>query len=187
MKSAERSRLDAAHELKHLLCDHERTDKREEEEADRFAGALLMPKGDVLRNAPRPFSLPLLTRAKRRWGVSLAAYVYRLHELRLISDWQYRILFREISSRGYRKEEPNPMPERERSTVLPQVFGMLEAQGMKPATLARELGWNREHLDELIFGLGAALLPVTGKGTAATPRRRGHLKLVNGPDRSRKE
>jgi Zn-dependent peptidase ImmA (M78 family)/transcriptional regulator with XRE-family HTH domain len=179
IKSAERSRVDAAHELKHLLCDHERTDKREEEEADRFAGALLMPKGDVLRYAPRLFSLPLLIQAKRRYGVSLVAYVYRLRELKLLSDWQYRILFKEMSKRGYRTTEPNPMPERERSTVLPQVFGLLDRQGVKPANLAKELGWSRPHLTDLLFGLGATLLPVDGKGAAPTPRVKDHLKLVD--------
>jgi Zn-dependent peptidase ImmA (M78 family)/transcriptional regulator with XRE-family HTH domain len=181
MKSAERSRADLAHELLHLICHRERTDKKEEEDADRFAGALLMPKGDVLKHAP-VLSLPRLIEAKRRWGVSLAALVYRLHELQLMSDWQYRMLFVEIARRGFRTNEPNPMPARERSTVLPQVFALLEKQGTKPASLARLLQWNRAHLDELIFGLGASLVSVDGKGTNSTPGARAHMSLVRGED-----
>jgi Zn-dependent peptidase ImmA (M78 family) len=177
MKSAERSRFDAAHELFHLLCHHERTDKREEEEADRFAGALLMPKGDLLRNVPLR-SLPILIQAKRRWGVSAVAYIYRLRELKLLTEWQYRLLFTEASKRGYRTTEPNPMPERERSTILAQVFAALEAGGTKLTSVATTLGWSRPHLDELIFGLGAAMLPVEGKATTQSPRKRDHLKLV---------
>jgi Zn-dependent peptidase ImmA (M78 family)/DNA-binding XRE family transcriptional regulator len=170
MKSAERSRVDAAHELMHLVAHKERTDKREEEAADHFAGALLMPKGDILRNMPRIPTLPFLKVQKRRWGVSLAAYVYRLHELKLISDWNYRTLFVELSSRGYRTSEPNAMPERESSAILSKVFKLLEQGHMKPAALARELRWHPNHLTQLVFNLGGPMLPVSGGRQPSSPQ-----------------
>ena len=84
MKSAERSRMDAAHELMHLLCHREGTSRREEEEANSFAGAFLMPKGDVYKRIRKVYNLHQLIDSKQRWGVALSALVYRLRELELI-------------------------------------------------------------------------------------------------------
>ena len=52
---------------------------------------------------------------------SLAAMTYRLHKLDLLSEWHYRKLYIEISSRGFRKSEPDGGP-REISQVLQKVF-----------------------------------------------------------------
>jgi Zn-dependent peptidase ImmA (M78 family)/DNA-binding XRE family transcriptional regulator len=188
MKTVERSRMDAAHELMHLLCHKERTDKEEEEQANQFAGALLMPESDVRAHVPQVLSgLGRLVIAKRRWGVALSALTYRLHELGIASDWQYRSLFVQLSRRG-KDKEPNPMPKRETSRVMSQVFDALEKRGIKRADVAEELGWHRHQLDEFIFGLGATLLPVQGgrrsAGTQQTDRKRDHLQLVGSDKRT---
>jgi Zn-dependent peptidase ImmA (M78 family) len=178
MKSAERSRMDAAHELLHLLCHREETGKEEEKDANRFAGELLMPRNDLRMQIPRVRGLAELVHVKHRWGVALSALVYRLHELKIASDWQYRTLFVELSKRGYRTLEPNPLPAREGSALLPQVFGALAERGIRPLQIARELAWNRCDLDELIFGLGAALVPVPGDGQHGRTGTRPDLHLV---------
>lgn len=55
-KTAEHGRFDAAHELGHLAM-HTHTVPRNREaelEADRFASAFLMPRGDVFGHVPPP-------------------------------------------------------------------------------------------------------------------------------------
>lgn len=186
MKTVERSRFDAAHELYHLLCRHEKTTQREEDAANAFAGALLMPREDVCLHVRRGSVLGLeqLVQMKRRWGVSLPALVVRLRDLDLISEWQHRSHFIEMSKLGLRTAERNAIPERERSVVLAKVFDHLErVKGMRPADVAAELHLAPRQLQEFILGLGATLLPVGGGKTGSKPRparseKPTHLKLV---------
>ena len=92
-KTIERSRFDATHELGHLVMHvggrlvH---GKPIEKEADYFASCFLMPEGDVRSNIIRNPTLPLLISKKTRWKTSLSALSYRLHKLKILSDWQYR-------------------------------------------------------------------------------------------------
>lgn len=177
LKSPERSRADAAHELFHLIAHTEETGKKEEFDADSFAGAFLMPSGDVLQRIARVASLQQLIEAKKRWGVSVAALVYRLHRLEIISDWQYRQLFVELSRRGYRRHEPDSL-DRERSALLAKVFDSLRASGLRVRHVADELAWPAEQLSEFLFGLGATILPVEGGGCGGRTNQRNHLRLV---------
>jgi len=87
-KSAEHSRFDAAHELGHLLLHRHAAPAGREAEADTFASAFLVPRGSVLAHAPRFVTLEQLIRLKRIWTVSLSALTYRLHAVRLLSDWR---------------------------------------------------------------------------------------------------
>jgi Zn-dependent peptidase ImmA (M78 family)/DNA-binding XRE family transcriptional regulator len=177
MKSSERSRIDAAHELFHLVAHTEETGKQEEEDSDTFAGIFLMPKGDVLKQVPRVVSLQQLIQAKQRWGTSLASLVYRLHKLDKLTDWQYRTLFVELSKRGYRTVEPNST-SREQSTLLAQVFEALRAKGTTLRHVAADLAWPLPQLQELLFGLGATMMGVEGGGGGNGPSARNHLRLV---------
>ena len=95
--------FDLAHELGHLVIhrDHRAPRGREAEfEADAFASSFLMPKSDVIANAPRFPSLKDLIHAKKRWRVSVAALNYRLRKLNLITEWHYRTLCIEIGRMG---------------------------------------------------------------------------------------
>ena len=178
MKSPDRSRIDAAHELAHLLLHVEETGKQEEEQADAFAGAFLMPKVDVFRHVPRSARLADLIEAKQRWGVSLAALVYRLHAVGVISEWQYRTLFVELSKRGYRTNEPKPI-ERETSILLNKVFACLRERGVTLRGFASELRWNPADLNELLFGLGGSWLAVSGGAEPSPTASRPALKIVS--------
>jgi len=171
MKSCERSRIDSAHELFHLMCHKEETGKKEEEDATGFAGALLLPKDDLYKNFRAVRSMDELMQAKHRWRVSLSALVVRLHELGIIKDWQYRTFFMELSKRGYRTREPKPLTLREDSAILSKVFSSLRKRGIKPRQVAQDLGWDRRHLDGLIFGLGATFLPLHGDRQSGTTKR----------------
>lgn len=153
MKTAERSRMDAAHELGHLVM-HWRggaTGRAGEREADSFGSAFLMPAESVKASTPRTTRLDQLVRAKKRWKVSVANLVYRMHKLDLLTDWQYRMLFIEIKKR-YSAIEPDGI-QPETSQVLAKVFRMLKDTGMSKADLAKDLlVWPAE-LDKVIFGL----------------------------------
>jgi Zn-dependent peptidase ImmA (M78 family) len=179
-KSAEHSRMDAAHELGHLVLHwhHESPQGRDaEREAQAFAGAFLMPRAGVVASVPRDLSLEALMVPKRHWRVSLAAYVYRLHRLGLITEWHYRSLIVDVSRRGFRTTEPYSI-QRETSQVLNKVFNALRKQSISKADVARELEIYGEDLDALVFGL--AMLPVAGAGGRASSSERPALRVIHG-------
>lgn len=180
MKSAERSRFDASHELGHLVLHrHGAPQGREaEQEADAFASAFLMPRGSVIAAAPRLPTLDFLVKLKRNWNVSVAALAHRLHAVKLLSDWHYRSLCIEIAQRGYKRTEPNSVP-RETSQLLQKVFQSLRNDGVTKPAIAKQLHINSTELDSLVFGLVVTQVPGGGEPSGhGTPRRRGHLRLV---------
>lgn len=182
-KSGEHSRMDAAHELGHLVMHshHDLPQGREiEREAQAFASAFLMPRAGFVASAPRFATLKELCGHKQHWRVSLAGYVYRLHVLGLITEWHYRTLNVEISKRGYRTREPHGVA-RESSQVLNKVFAALRSEGAGKGDVAAALSIEPDDLDELVFGL--AIVPVAG---GADRRQLAHggsrpvLRLVDG-------
>jgi Zn-dependent peptidase ImmA (M78 family)/DNA-binding XRE family transcriptional regulator len=177
-KSSERSRYDAAHELGHLLLHrHGSPQGREaEREADIFAGAFLMPKASVIARSPRFPSVDDLVRLKRIWSVSVAALNYRLHEVGMLSEWQYRTLSIQISKRGYRTYEPDGA-QREASQVLQVMFGELYREGLSRASIARTLCLPQSELEQLMFGL--TMTSIDGNRQAGShTKQRPNLSLV---------
>jgi Zn-dependent peptidase ImmA (M78 family)/DNA-binding XRE family transcriptional regulator len=183
MKTAEHGRMDGAHELGHLVLhrDHDvPRGRREEHEANLFGAAFLMPKASVVAEAPIGGNIEDLIRAKRRWNVSLASLAYRMNVLELLSEWQYRSLFIEISARGYRTHEPNGI-QRETSQLLMKVFQALRDEGVSQADVARELDYPPEELHKLIFGL--VMTPVEGgegREVDGVPSEKPELRLLKG-------
>jgi Zn-dependent peptidase ImmA (M78 family)/DNA-binding XRE family transcriptional regulator len=179
VKSAERSRLDAAHELGHLVLHrHEALTRNKdiEREAKAFAAAFLMPPSALPGMVTGDVGLDALVALKHYWGASAAAVAFWLRRLELISDWNYRWLFREMGVRGWRTSEPEPLP-RERSQVYPKVFEALSAEGRGRSDLARELNIPLSELESLVFGLGTlgkdtAFLPSDPKSSASQPSLR---------------
>lgn len=157
---AERSRMDASHELGHLVL-HAHTgggsSKPENDEAAAFAAALLMPKDAFVPAAPRKISLATVVEAKQRWGVSALAYVRRLHELGRMSDWQYRSMCIEIKTK-YPASEPGPTRPKEASRVLAWAFSTESGISRKDAI--KSLRIPMSDLNEMTFGL--ALTPISG-------------------------
>jgi len=178
MKSSERSRFDAAHELGHLVLHRHVSlnSKKIEKEANSFASAFLMPQGSILGNAPVLPSLDMLVKLKSHWIVSVAALAYRLHQLSLLSDWHYRTLCIEIGQRGYRTAEPNESP-REMSLIFPKLFKSLRQDGITKSDIAHQLHVNVEELDKLVFGL--ILVSLEGGAISGNRKPSGHyLRLV---------
>lgn len=168
-KSAEHGRFDSAHELGHLVLHrHGSPQGREaEHQANAFASAFLMPRSSVLAHAPRLARIDHLIQLKKVWNVSVAALTYRLHTVGVLSDWHYQSLYIELSSRGYRKKEPD-QGQRETSQVLQRVFLDLRDQKVSKNEIASELCVSVEEIDQLVFGL--ALTGVNGGGQGG-PRK----------------
>ncbi|MHC4050151.1 helix-turn-helix domain-containing protein [Bradyrhizobium sp. 25ACV] len=160
-KSSERSRLDAAHELAHLVL-HKHGGPRQgrdaEMEANNFASSFLMPMADVKSRLPFVSRLDELVVGKKRWGVSTSALAYRLHKLGILSDWQYRTFCIQINQRGYRTTEPNGVP-REESVIWKKVFTELWSDRISKHQVAAELFLPADELENLVFGLTGNIAP----------------------------
>ncbi len=189
MKTAEKSRMDAAHELGHLVLHwgHETPRGRAyEQEAETFASTFLMPRGSVLANAPRGASLDEIIRHKRTWKVSAAALAYRMHGLGLLTEWQYRMIFVGLAQRGFSQGEPNEMP-REISEVLPKVLSAMRSEGFSRAAIAADLSIPQHELDKLVFGLVMTGVVGGGDGNSAEPSSSPQLTLVTGSASGRRQ
>ncbi|MBU5943270.1 XRE family transcriptional regulator [Streptomyces sp. PAM3C] len=179
LKSAERGRFDAAHELGHLVMhgsEHACSGPEAERQANDFASAFLMPRASVLGHMPSGAHVDQILRGKRIWNVSAMALTYRMHDLGLLSDWQYRSTCAELSRLGYRSGEPQGMSQRETSQVLTKVFTALRSKRVRPGAVAADLGLTSEEMNRLMFGL--TLTTFEGKGQQATAAATRSLSVV---------
>lgn len=166
-KSSERSLFDAAHELGHLVMHiHGASGNRDvEREADSFASAFLIPRGDLISHLPRVKSLSQLVSAKDRWGVSVAALTRTAFDAGLISDWNYRELCKQIGVLGYRTREPQARL-RERSTLWLKVFESLWKERLTKDHVAKALSLPSDEVEALVgelLGERSSLLAIPEK------------------------
>ena len=179
-KSAERGRFDAGHELAHLVL-HRHAKKEDsrlaEDEANKFASALLMPRNGTLARAPRFVTIQHLIAQKKHWIVSVAALNHRLHELGITNPWQYRHLSSEIAKRGYRTEEPDPAP-RESSQVLSKVLAALREESLSQRDIAAALCLRPSEVEQLIYGLTMTSLDGGMKSDASRTAPPAKLEVV---------
>lgn len=154
-KTGESSVFDSAHELGHLVM-HKHGDPKEtrsaEREANSFASAFLMPERDVKAIIPRRITIDTVLNFKKRWRVSAMAMVFRLNQLRLLSDWQYKSICIELGKRGYRSGEPGGI-ERETSAVWRKVLTQLWSEKTTKNDIARDLHLPLDELEGLIWNL----------------------------------
>jgi Zn-dependent peptidase ImmA (M78 family)/transcriptional regulator with XRE-family HTH domain len=140
-----RSRFDAAHELGHLLSHRHPNDRRRlaEDQAHRFAAALLMPREVAVSELPRRANSslwPLLAQLKSQWGISMAALLYRAKTLRILPEADYVTAVRYMSTRGWRRTEPGDreMGPPESPLLLERLLRTLETEcSVSPLELAR--------------------------------------------------
>lgn len=138
-KNYVRSRFDLAHELGHILLhpwseDLEELSKQEfkdrESQANKFAGAFLLPKdsfGSDIKHYPT--KLDYYAHLKDKWNVSIQAMVYRAHQLDIISTNQYQYLMRQISRLGWKAKEPKEKPYESDMTLLQEAISLLFTEG----------------------------------------------------------
>ena len=129
----DRLRYSTAHEVGHLVMHTEPVDGQEDQ-ADLFAGELLMPAAEI-RGELGSLDMPALARLKAKWGVSMAALIRRARDLGTISDYRYRELNIELSKAGWRTREPVEIPA-ERPRLLADAVALLRSKGLTDVAIA---------------------------------------------------
>jgi Zn-dependent peptidase ImmA (M78 family)/transcriptional regulator with XRE-family HTH domain len=108
--SAARARFDAAHELGHIVLHRKVTPQESrdplfhkllEQQAHRFAGAFLFPRKSFLAEVEAP-TLYYFSDLKRRWGMSIAAMVFRAFDLGVIDESERSALYHNMARRRWR-------------------------------------------------------------------------------------
>lgn len=106
-QTSDRLRFSIMHELGHLMLKPTKS-LNEEKAADRFAGAFLVPKEAVvaeLGEQRSKLSFYELMELRKKYGMSVQAWIYRAHDLGIISDSLYRQLFAQLTAKGLREKE----------------------------------------------------------------------------------
>lgn len=100
----DRRRFSLAHEVGHLVL-HRSITETVEDEANVFAGALLMPAEDIVSEL-YPLNVEKLIQLKAKWGCSMQAILKRAAKLNRISERSERFLWMQLGQLGYRTSEP---------------------------------------------------------------------------------
>ncbi|MGU3293877.1 ImmA/IrrE family metallo-endopeptidase [Williamsia sp. M5A3_1d] len=138
----DRFRFSLAHECAHLIL-HDRRHDTVEDEANRFSGALLFPRDDFDAAMVDKPKLADFVNLKSNWGVSVAAMIYRAHELEYVDDARFRAL--QIQMSKWRKTEPGEF-QPATGALLPR---LVEING-GVREVAEKLGVNSRHLAEVV-------------------------------------
>ncbi|MFI2703454.1 helix-turn-helix domain-containing protein [Cellulosimicrobium composti] len=117
--SGDRDRFTIAHELGHVILHTFReVDDEAENEAHRFAGALLLPEARARELIEPTTSLTDYARIKATFGVSIQALIMRASALGIIDDNRKASLMVQVATRGWRTAEPVEVPNED-----PQLVG----------------------------------------------------------------
>ncbi|HEY6325390.1 MAG TPA: XRE family transcriptional regulator [Candidatus Cybelea sp.] len=136
-----RLRFDAAHELGHLVLhsDIEPANRVLEQQAHRFAAALLMPRREIRALLPSGFHLREYGQLKGVWGVSIQALLYRARDLGQMSDATYRRAMMSLSSQGLRRNEPFPLRGEEEPMLWRRALEVVESRGVSVRDFEKRL------------------------------------------------
>jgi Zn-dependent peptidase ImmA (M78 family)/DNA-binding XRE family transcriptional regulator len=173
----DRLAMNVAHELAHLVLHRNalgRLSPELEKEAFAFGAEFLMPEVGIRPDLRPPVSLTRIAGLKPKWGVSIQALVRRAYDLGVISERQYRYLFMQISSKGWRTDEPIPItPERPR--LLKKMAEVLYGSPLPVERIASDAEM-----------LPAEVSRIFGRYADAEPQaRRGESRIISFPGSSR--
>jgi Zn-dependent peptidase ImmA (M78 family)/DNA-binding XRE family transcriptional regulator len=159
--TAVRSRLDAAHELGHLILhshlskkylDDKGTKKHAliEDQAYRFASAFLMP-ADSFRADVWMTSLEALLSLKERWKVSVKAMIMRCSQLGIVQEDQTRRLWINYNRRWKNAEPKDDKIPFESPQLMKQCFDMLiDAKLKTKGQILHELPFSQRDIETLM-------------------------------------
>jgi len=108
--SGPRNAYNLAHELGHMVL-HSSVEVNSdnlaliEKQADRFAGAFLLPQ-ETFSKEVLGTSLNHFLFLKEKWGISIAAMAYRCKDLGTLNDNQFSYIMRQLNVRKIREREP---------------------------------------------------------------------------------
>lgn len=149
---AARTRFDSAHELGHLVM-HRQADSVVpilERQANAFAAAFLAPAEQIWPELPGGWDLDHFVALKHRWGLSVAALLFRARELGAMDGACYRNAVAWMASHGYRSHEPEPLIYSDRPHLLGEAVELLTQAGIGRGELADRLGVSVGRLNGLI-------------------------------------
>lgn len=138
----ERQRFTLAHELGHCLLKID-GDLDEEKAMHRFAGSFLVPDSCVefeLRGPRNNLSPRELFILKQKYGLSMAAWVYRAKDVGLISAEYFEEIRIYFAKTGWVRKEPGDDPSHgERPTRMEKMVLQAHAEGIISTSKAAEL------------------------------------------------
>ncbi|MDA9391779.1 hypothetical protein CO683_40175 [Bradyrhizobium ottawaense] len=160
--SAARARYDVAHELGHIALHRLVTpqqlrdpllNKQIEQQAHRFAGAFLFPREAFRFEVTRP-TLDYFCALKKRWGLSIAAMIYRAFDLGMIDEQEKSVLYRNLTRRGWRGplqepfDSPSEMPI-ERPRMIRRGMRVVVELGTSKAAIKAALNLPEKEIEQI--------------------------------------
>jgi Zn-dependent peptidase ImmA (M78 family) len=154
-----RIRFGIAHELGHLLMHagnippddlvKDVIHQKLEDEANRFAGAFLLPKETFSKDVFKS-SVDHFIQLKAKWKVSISAMIYRCKTLRLLSDNQIKYLNDQMTQRVYWRHEPldAEMPIERPFAHKQAVHLLLDNNIIQPSDFVNSIGCLSDELEE---------------------------------------
>lgn len=162
--SPDRYRLTIAHELGHIIFHFGNKVSQErdlEREAYEFAIELLVPESNI-----RPYftkiSIDKLADLKSYWYVSMQALLRYANTLGMVTQNQYKYLWIQMGTLGYRKSEPVSIPMEKPSLVTEIVNAYVSDLGYSKEELASVLQINVSELERIYFGSKSKLRVLRG-------------------------
>jgi Zn-dependent peptidase ImmA (M78 family)/DNA-binding XRE family transcriptional regulator len=129
-QAGDRIRLSLAHELGHAVL-HRRlatADEAEQElQAFRFAAELLLPTDTFDASVSSHLTLTQARSLKQAYWVSMQAIIRAARDRERISRDRYTSLFKQLSARGWRTDEPIPIT-REQPQLWPEILRVHRAE-----------------------------------------------------------
>lgn len=157
--SACRARFGHAHEIAHFVGHDGRLtgDKGSEAEANRFAGAFLLPRSSFSKEFPQlrggtQINWRALSELKLRWQVSKAGMLYRARQLGLLSEDQYRrAIIGHLFAKGERhgEVEDSLIPHEEPELFLNALRTMQDRLGISINDIAHAVHMKEEMLTRI--------------------------------------
>jgi Zn-dependent peptidase ImmA (M78 family)/DNA-binding XRE family transcriptional regulator len=121
----DRQRFTLAHELGHLILkDRLAPEMDKERAANRFAGAFLVPRREVLKEVgeSRTWLEPgELCALKKTYGLSMGGWLHRARNLKVLSEAGYKKMYQFFGAHGWVKNEPCDEYPREEPKLFQQL------------------------------------------------------------------
>jgi Zn-dependent peptidase ImmA (M78 family)/transcriptional regulator with XRE-family HTH domain len=176
---AVRDRFNVGHELGHLILHRAIEEKhirfipsdhrKMEEQANRFAGAFLLPAQSFARDV-YAVTLEALRSLKAKWKVAIGAMLKRAETLGFISDYQLQRTWVAYSRRGWRLKEPlDDQIEVEQPHLLRKAFELLAQSGANARAEILASGLCSPRDIEVLCGLPAGFLSEEGPKEVGSP------------------
>lgn len=138
----DRQRFTTLHELCHLVAHSHlvgESDRDLEHEADVFASEFLLPSDQIRGHLSAGVTINSLLSLKVHWKASMQSLLMKAFSIDAIDAPRRLALWKQVSKRGWRTLEPNPIP-REEPTLLYNLLRMHEQQ----------LGYSAQELGALL-------------------------------------